>query len=525
MPTIKIESILGGQGEYHYFTRDDQFGASFNLDPDLPSSDTGDFSLKPSGLLRPSPVQTYGLSTTILAAPMWIESNPKDANYYVYDVAGSLYAGDSSHLITAVSDGGTLGSSSGNGCAYYDNYLYLAKNTDIARYGPLNGSAAFTGTYWTGTLSKTALVNTTYPYLNNARVRMPNHVLHRHQDGRLYIADVVTNRGTIHYISTSRTSAEGDTDNGSTYAKLTLGYGDWITALESYGTDIAIAVMENQATATRLQRRAKLYFWDTVSTNYNKEVEFPDPVISAMRYDPVTGVLYVFSGQLGKLGTRVSRFVGGYLVQQIAYIHNSQPPFAGAVENILNRTIFGGTSSEVPNASFASVWALGSATSLGGKGIFNIMATPSTRNSSELTCLKVINQSGFSYVTPITGWTDGTEWGLDRQVSSYNTQSIWRSKTYRVGQPFTIDRIRFPLQQAVASGMTVTPKIVTDNGTSSTTLVAINSTNFPNSEKNANIRVSEVRGEHDFYIELTWSGSALLTIGLPITIDFSLVED
>ena len=70
---------------------------------------------------------------------------------------------------------------------------------------------------------------------------------------------------------------------------------------------------------------------------------------------------------------------------------------------------------------------------------------------------------------------------------------------------------------AVAANMTVTIKVLADQGSTSTTIATINSTNYSASERNIITR-SVACGKHDFYLDLGWSGTALLTLGLPITI-------
>ena len=226
--TIRIESILGGHAPTTHFAAPDQFRASLGIDPAQPIDDADSTtSTVGSGLIRPAASQKFS-GTTITSAPLWIIANPKNALTYVYDAAGSAYSIDATiTTVSALNDAGTLSSALGGGCEYYDNYIYFATNTDITRYGPLNGSAGFVINYWTSTLAKTALVNTTYPSTFKNSLRLPNHVLHRHSDGRLYIADVVGNQGTIHYIATTKTAVEGDTDNNSITikSKLVMVYG------------------------------------------------------------------------------------------------------------------------------------------------------------------------------------------------------------------------------------------------------------------------------------------------------------
>ncbi|MFA7662690.1 MAG: hypothetical protein WCX88_02120, partial [Patescibacteria group bacterium] len=332
---IRIETILGGQSPTTHFSQAGQFRASLGIDPAQPINDLDTaYSTIASGLLRPSASEEFS-GTTINSAPLWMKTNPKDTLIYVYDALGSAYTITATlDTVTALSDAGHLSSALGNGFEYYDNYMYFFKNTDVCRYGPLNGTPVFNPTYWTGTLAKTALVNTIYPstFLND--LRLPNHPAVRHSDGTLYFGDVVDNQGYIHTIKTSKTTVEGDTNNGSTYQKLAFGYGLWPTAIESYGSDIAIAFFEGGNIGLK-QKSAKLAFWDTTSTNFNKItwVEFPDSIITAIKN--VNGVLYVVSGNYKTRGFRVTRFLGGYSFDEVYYSETGEPCLPGAIDGLL----------------------------------------------------------------------------------------------------------------------------------------------------------------------------------------------
>ena len=542
---INIESIFGGQSELRYFGGKDQFQSSYAIDPDLPSSDSSPQIYGPSGFLRP--VSSQRIDFSFAGTPMWMVSNPKDDLVYVLDSTGSAYTlQPDGYTITALSDGGSLSSGSGNGAAYHKNYIYIFKNTDVARYGPLNGTPVYNGSYWVGSpLSTTALTNTTYPSLVRATKALPNHPAHFHSsDGRLYFGDVVANQGTIHYIDTTKTTVEGDTNEASKYNALDLPHGYWPIDIESYGTDLAIALYEGSNDSVTLQRKAKLSFWDTTATNFNKiiDVEFPDPIITALQN--VNGVLWVFSGQLGVLGTRICKFIGGYSFEQVAFINDSEPPFPGATTALLNRVLFAGTVASVKDAAGpACVWAYGSKT---GKytGLFNVMGATASGATTDITSLAVVSQLGGLGVStvglqvPIIGWNTGTgvPFGIDRQTDAYGSVNpIWRSQTYRIGRPFKITKIRIPLANNIAdSTRIIVPKIFIDEARSSYTLTTINSTNYPNDDaggaviaapKNIVIRPDAVVGQHNFFLELTWSGSSLITVGLPITIEYEILND
>lgn len=520
-----------------HFGRTDQFRASIGIDPWQAIDDSfTNLSSKPSGLLKPVAVTNLG---TTLGAPVWFVNEPKTGLVFVYDAVGSVYTVDSS-LITQLGDLNDGGTAMGNGAEYYDNYVYFARSTTIARYGPLNGTASFTDDYWVGTLGKSALSDTTYPVHDASSVKLPNHVLHRHSDGALYIADVVDNRGTVHFIKTTKTTVEGDTDNGSTYAKVQVGYGLWPTAIESYGSNLAIAFIEGQndsGSPSNFNSRAKLAFWDTSSQNVNQItwVEFPDQFITALKN--VNGNLYIFSGNGfgNNSGFRLSRYVGGYSFETILSFQggDGESPLAGAVDGTSDRLSVG-SYVRIPEdgASVLSVQL-----DKLSNGFFNTMrATANASVSNSITALKyaLIDQD---YTSPLIGWVKGSTYGIDTQVfeaSSYaynNAPSVWWSDLFRIGQPFKIKKIRIPLAQAIAANMTVTPKIYTDDGAGTTYtggtsngLAIINNTNY-NGKRNIVMRPENMTGDHNFWIELRWTGSALCTVGLPITIEYELIDD
>lgn len=540
---IKIESILGGQSPTTHFGASDQFRASIGIDPGMPINDNQDrLAHYPSGLLHP--VAVSGVSTTF-GSPKWIIESPKnEGTLYIYDAAGSVYTvNDVFGGFTGIGDLNDGGSAEGNGGAYYDNYIYFARDTTIARYGPLDGTAAFTDDYWVSTLGKSALTNTPYPLDFDFSIEYPNHVMHRHSDGRLYIADVVGNQGTIHYIQTTKTTDEGDTDAGSTYSKLQVGYGLWPTAIESYGTDLVISFIElTRASGQRSIKgpRAKVAFWDTTSQNINKItwVEFPDQMITAMKN--INGTLYIISGNQYAEGFRISRFIGGYTFEQVAFIPSGSPSFAGAVDGDSNRLMCGSWT-YVPEES-GTVFSYGLA-GFNSPGIFSIVAVRGFDSDNTIT-----NPSCFVTALKYAASNDGTliengpVMGVSNPVRNHSIMlrttdgddyetapEVFWSQIYRIGQPFKIKKIRLPLAQAMAANMTLTAKIYTDDGAGTTyTLASIDNTNDPgafNVIRRSGSSGETITGQHNFWLELRWTGSALCVVGLPITIEYELIDD
>lgn len=537
---IRIESILGGHSPTTHFSAPNQFRGSLGIDPALPFNDNFDSTsgaaeaMGASGLLRPVSCKNFGSTAVFASYPLWILDTPKLSVYYAYDALGSVYSLDSQdYSVTGLGDLNDAGSAKGEGAAYYDNYVYFSRSTTVARYGPLDGTPAFTDDYWVNTLSKTRLTdNVDFPADRVNTNKYPQHFLHRHSDGRLYIADVVGNQGTIHFIQTTKTTVEGDTNNGSTYNKLTVGYGLYPMAMESYGSDLAIAFVEGRGgQGSGAQTKAKIAFWDTTSTNVNKItwVEFPDSVITAMKN--INGILYVFSGDSSAGGYRITRFVGGYTFEEVYFSYTGEPPFPGAVDGDSNRLLFGSYTNLPENAG--SVYSYGLKRNL-GRGIFSVFRTTSNAN---ITSLKVIrsgqpNGSLFDLSANnfLVGNTlSGTNGALDApDFASYQyAPSMWWSQTYKIGQPFKITKIRINLSTAIGANTIITPKIYVDDNipsTTPTTLTVINNTNYP-SKQNIVIRPENLTGNYAFWLELKWTGSALAVVTLPITIEYELIDD
>lgn len=95
--------------------------------------------------------------------------------------------------------------------------------------------------------------------------------------------------------------------------------------------------------------------------------------------------------------------------------------------------------------------------------------------------------------------------------------------------------MRFPFALTLSGGESVTPIVRTDEGTSTSLgtsftggtspgLAIINNTNYP-SKKSAVMRPQGLTGDHNFQLELQWTGSSLLVMNLPITIEYELIPD
>lgn len=529
---IRIDSILGGHSQSPYFFGKNQYRGSFGIDPGVGLT----------GLLRPSSIGIQGTTDfgtngpDFTSAPLWLRTQPKTGTITAYLSGGSAYTfTQSGGAGVALADGGSLSSSSGNGLEYYDNYLYFAKNTDIARYGPLNGSPAFDGTYWTSTLGKAALTNTTYPRSLDTLIRFPNHFLHRHSDGKLYIADVVGNQGTLHTIQTTKTTVEGDTDNGSTFSKLTLGYGLWPTAIETYGSQIVVALYEGPtgtATNNQFTGPAKVAFWDTTSQNFNSIVwvEFPDPLITCIKN--IDGVLYFISGGNSNYGFRISRYIGGSSFEDVYLDVTHSLPFPGGVDGERNKILIASSyfvEALTGGTSGAAVYSLGVGIPGTSQGLFNIGGNKQA-NAQGVSVLATGAIDAQVFKGVFLGYAAGNLKAgvIASPVSSagnYSLQSAtWQSQIYSIGKPFKITKIRLPTLTPLSGDQAFTVSIRTDYLSNIKSFNIINATNYPN-ETSIVIRPDGLRAKTNFLLQIDWSGSDLCIVGLPIIIEGEIDGD
>lgn len=487
--TITISSVGGGESTFDGFAAKNQYAYSTNI-----SIEEGD--------LKPLSATSYDSPS---GTPLWLIDNPKDTNVYRYGSDGKIYAvpADQS-AITALNSGTALTSSAGNGAEYYDNYIYFAKNTDISRYGPLNGSPSLTQSYWVGTLSKTALTDTTYPSIGSLEI--PNHPMYRHTDNKLYIGDVVGGKGVIHFIKTSKTSAEGDTNDGSTYEALDLPYGYYPTCIAGYGSDLVIGAIDG----TGLGRPAKLIFWDTTSVSYTQilDKELSDPLITALRN--VNGTLYVVSGStdkgLGGAYTRVNVFAGGYTMRPVEFLKDYKPTFSGATAHSGSKFYYGIETEVRGIGSATGLLSQYASTTIYEMGAsVSAICTYETPSQSEANFLIGTTTPGFFYT--------GTGSAVGR---------TFLSQRYKIGHPFQITKVTFPTN-GISNG-TITPTVNLDDSSSSASLAVFNSTNYAASEKRY-VDYPIINGLNDFKLVLTWPTTSTTTVYLPIVIEIDTIED
>lgn len=504
---FRIKDIFGGWSTTDFYNSYGQFLCSLGIDPDMPSLDTGN---KPCGYIRPTVMAKFS-GTNVNAVPMFILTNPKDTKIYVVLSNGKIIS--YSATLTSETLVGTLSSCIGQGAEYYDNYLYFRKNLDVARYGPLNGTPSLTQNFWTSTLSLTAPRHVTYPTING--VKIPNGQMHRYTNGKLYFCDVLSsNKGALHYVKTKKTTVEGDTDDTSVHTALNFNYGEYPVCIETYQTDLVVALIEGVNTS---MMRGKLSFWDasSVSVTSITSIEAPKEKEIFTAIKNVNGTLYAFSGFITG-GCRVSRLISGYQLEEVVYLPEEYPPVSsGAVDHIINRFVWG--SNCIKPTPSGCVFAIGSKEQKLTSGLQNIIRITNTGDNAMATAVKYVQSDG-KIVMPIVGWKSDSGYGIDKITTGGGT-GIFRSEVVIVDNysgKLSLKQIRIPFIQKMTADMSFTIYLYVDGALNSRTWTIDGSkTSYKN--KLFAIVEPEISFDNNFFIQIEFSGSDLLTIGLPIT--------
>lgn len=531
--TDTITSILGGQSPMVYFGTDDQFLSSIAVDPDHTVDQAGTFQ-KAGGVITPIGYSQFS-STAVNTQPVcFITTHKKEQLMYSVLSDGSFlsHTYNESTGWGSETDINTHNDNLAGGGAYYNNYIYIFGSTDVSRYGPLDGTPAFADDFWVTTLSKTALVNVSsdYPSINN--IRYPYRPSYVHSNNTLYFADYLNGKGILHAIKTTKTTAEGDTDSGSAYNVLDLPAGYHITAISSWGTDLAILAvqLEESSGITVRGGTSALFLWDTVSDSFYRKVDIRDPMASALLN--TNGQLYVWHGNLG-LGHTISRYLGGFQLERINTINDAAPPTSYAVDSLGGRITWGCTINYPEKAGVAL--SIGYQSGRINPTALNCVARVSGDLGTVMGvgCLKyVVREEQGIKSQLVIGWrdTDGSAtYGYDAYGTGATTDSIFRSFVFSKPRKFQINKIRIPLAKAIAANMSITPKIYVDNASttydSNNGLAVINSTNYTNSEQVIIQYPDGVVGENNYFLELTQAHTVAQSVLLPIVIEGELFDE
>lgn len=525
--TIQISGVTGGLSASPYLYSQGQFLNAIGIDPDQPISDNANDYL-PSGMIRPSGYTAFS-GANITAVPKWFVTNPKDTKIYALLDNGRFISYDSafgSETLIA-----TASSCTGNGLAYYNNYIYVFTGTTVDRYGPLNATPAYATGVWTGSTlgTLTALTNTTYPTVRDSTL-LPNHVACVHGDGSLYFLDYTNGQGLIHRINTKKDTYEGDT-NGTTVASaynvLDLPFGYMPTSIASYGTDLVISAIQTSDSVFK-QGDSALFIWDAISSSFRVQIPVSDTVITGLKNS--NGTLYMFSGGLVNNGYRLSYYAGGETLKTLYFSSEGHSPMQGAID-ALGDKIYWGTVKLVQTITspeyYTVVMSIGSKDPNVPLRLQCPVKTAATTTSAYgiVGAIAAVQQASFSAPSLVVGYKANATYGIAKKGTTYSA-SVFHSPVIQVGRKFVIRRIRLNLTKAIAANMTITPTVFIDDFSSSSTtgLRVINSTNYSKSEQFVEF-MPNINGKRNFVLELRHSGTVLIPVALPIEIDIEMITD
>ena len=125
------------------------------------------------------------------------------------------------------------------------------------------------------------------------------------------------------------------------------------------------------------------------------------------------------------------------------------------------------------------------------------------------------------------GQGTGSEYALFKKTTTYDF-TCWRSQVYQIGRHFDVLQIKFTIVPDMAANMTIIPVLYFDNEDSSSVGTTINYTNYPNANRLISLSSDTfggaVHGKNNFFLELQFTGTALVAVGLPIAVDVEVEE-
>ena len=350
-------------------------------------------------------------STVVLGLIKWIvDGRPFIDARFAYDDGGRIYKEDSNGDWSLLQ---TTSSSHGQGLEVFDNYLYYVQDTQVGRYGPLDGSAAFDDDWQTG-LNDTSSIG-----FAPVKAFLTGVVI-GHGDQLAYWDGSVFSATTLQFLS-----------NANVRALETL---DEFLVIGTFrGTDIT----DNQD--------GFLYYWDGASTSFNYFSQVKEGGVAAL----TTSKGRIFS-ILGSSGSLFMNYQPFNLVQQLpnVTVNDYVDIYPGAISNYHNR-VFIGAAANTNSTSFKHglyEW--------GSKGdryqeVLNYSHTIST-GSTTGTTVKIGAVAGFGDDLYFS-WRDGSTYGVDKvnrandPYASAQWESLIFGQVYRDNKATAVKVTHLPL--------------------------------------------------------------------------------
>lgn len=371
---IAISKKIGQKGSF-------RFGTHLNI-----YDDPNDLTLNLTG--------TKKSGSIVVGLIKWIvDASPHNTNRYAYDDVGNIYQIDNSDTFTLIR---SIGNSHGQGLEVHNNYLYYTQDTQIGRYGPLDGATAFVDSWQTG-LNSTA--TSTFAPL----IVLNDQLIVGHGN------NIATWDGAVW-----------------TLAKLTIPAEMNMRSFTR--TDQYVLAGAWRGTAVTDSEDGFVYLWDGLSDTFVNS--YPtEGGINAMDYS--RNRLLSIQGNQGILYTDTAPFNKVHQIPKLE-IKKYTEVFPGAMTGWKNLSFFGVSNSNSSNVT-RGVYTYGTKSNQFPDAL-NYMYTISTGNNGSTVQIGTVKGIGNDlYIA----WKDGSSYGVDKidETSSYATSGTYESLIVDNKQP------------------------------------------------------------------------------------------
>lgn len=381
------------------------------------------------GVVR-AQLECGSINTAPTDTPMWITRDPRTGDYFAVGSTGIVYKKTSAGGWSTVSGYSTT-NAHGEGLAVFQDYLYVARQTKLDKYGPLSSSPAWTLDWQT---------------------------LSGQTTGGYYHPMVVSQTLDVLLIGSGRYVDKVTSSSSFTANVLDLPTDVNIKCMrELRGKLYAGTYMGGDSTGA-LIRFAKIYPWDLTTTpsSYNEPIDIPDYGVHQM--EVVDDILFVTCGLRGSIyyynGTTAKpiRDLPAHVISLLGSQYVTFYP--GAVMSHRHKYYFGvSKGSNNTGLEGIGVWSLGVNGALNFDRQIATGTMTTTANSLQVASLYPAGHDDYWY-----GSRDNTTYAFNQAASGSNGFTNYEaygiSPVIKVGtklNPRTLTQVEFDLDRQLSS--------------------------------------------------------------------------
>ena len=309
----------------------------------------------------------------------------------------------------------------------------------------------------------------------------------------------------------------GSWDSGTNYP-LDLGEGWEITTLFPTRNYIGICAWYKHSPGPTYKTRARVFFWDGVSADYNYSIPIEDNKIISALNDNGRVYLVTEGRELGSVLRRLTeagdiplRHLKTFVSGAVTSFSNSQTVtnYRNTIDIFQNRVLIGATST-----TRNMIFAFGSPDVTFPEALIQPYSCSDDPSSGGAIGFVGHLMKGSIYVSAY----DGTNYYWMRFTGSYSSNALLKERYTETGQKIRINYVKFYFQPLV-SGDDVTVSLETDYGTSHSLGTITYSTDGAITSK----RFNKIITCHAFRPVIQWSSGG--TAFSRIVIDYDFISD